>query len=121
MITLVTNLVIGGTAPITVKATPDHTTAEFECFTDNPCCWDETAKNIDTDVGGAIIKGISVIKLDKMDPTAHVTAVAMIEDVSSYPALAIWNGTTGSTYKHDINCITPVYISFYINMIFWIL
>lgn len=114
MHTLVTNLVIGGIAPMIVRTTPDQATAEFAWVTDNPCCWAETARKIETDVGGKMIKGVSVIKLDSIDPTAQVTAVAIIEAVSSYPALAIWKGTTGKTYKQEMNCMIPVYTSVYI-------
>ena len=66
-----------------VKATPDHTTAEFACSTLKFCCCADTAKKIDTEVGGAMIKGVSVKKLEIMDPTQQVTAVAMIDAVSS--------------------------------------
>lgn len=74
---------MGGTAPMIVSATPDHTTAELACNTLKFCCCAETAKNIDTEVGGAMINGVSVKKLEIIDPTQQVTAVAMMEAVSS--------------------------------------
>jgi hypothetical protein len=43
----------------------------------------ETAKKIDTDVGGATMKGISVKKAAIILPIAQHTVVAIIEAVSS--------------------------------------
>ena len=55
----------------------------------SPCCCMDTAKKIETEVGGAIMNGMSVRNAAMMLPMAQHTVVAIIDPVSSYPTLFI--------------------------------
>jgi hypothetical protein len=81
--TLEMNRATGGNAPMTTKPAPDRMTdAQPMSLSKFACCID-TAKKIDTDVGGAMINGMSVRNDDAMLPMAHVTVVATMDAVSS--------------------------------------
>ena len=82
-LTRLINLIKGGNAPTTASPKPEIITAALPCKWSKFCCCTDTAKNIDTEVGGAIIKGKSVTKLPTIHPIAHVAHVAIIEAVSS--------------------------------------
>ena len=68
---------------------PDHMTVVLPKVLSSPCCCIDTAKKIETEVGGAMIKGIFVTNEPAIDPTPHVQAVAMMEATSSYPTRLI--------------------------------
>jgi hypothetical protein len=77
------NLESGGKAPTNARAAPDSTTAAQPASLPRPSCCIETARKIDTEVGGAIISGISVRNDATILPIAHVTVVATMDAVSS--------------------------------------
>lgn len=96
-LTLVKNRPNGGAIPRKARAAPDTNKEALPVKYVIPLCCIDTAKKIETEVGGAMMNGISVKKAPTMHPKAQVTVVAIMESCSSYPARFIWNGTTGKT------------------------
>lgn len=84
-ITFVKNRPTGGNTPKKVKAAPEIIKEAFPSADPIPACCMDTAKKIETEVGGAIMRGISVKNPPIMHPIAQVAAVAIIDDCSSYP------------------------------------
>lgn len=81
------NLLRGGMAPTMKSPAPESMTAAFPVRGPKPLCCIDTAKKIDTDVGGAMINGMFVRNAAIIQPSAQVADVAMIENCSSYPTL----------------------------------
>jgi hypothetical protein len=83
VLTLVKKRPTGGTIPKNANPAPAINNDGLPSKKLYPFCCIDTAKKIDTDVGGAIMNGVSVRKAPIIQPIAHVTVVAIIEASSS--------------------------------------
>ena len=74
---------IGRITPIIMSKNPDNMTVTLPTWGGRDCCFKNTAKKMETEVGGAMMNGVFVMNADKKHPMAHVIAVATMEPVVS--------------------------------------